>query len=120
MSATTEFHVVDTPDGTVLEPCPVCASDAALWRRSEDPSGRSHVAACCTHGQAIGPQDGALMEGCPMYFPQEEFYRNRIADAVKFWNDFAKAAGTLQRKNRWERAQVLRGLASPPSAESAK
>lgn len=120
MSATIEFHAIDTPAGTILEPCPVCASAAALWRRSEDPSGRTHVAACCTHAQAIGPQDAALMEGCPMYFPGEEFYRNRIADAAKFWNEFAKATGALQRKNRWERAQVLRGLASQPDTEKAE
>lgn len=103
-----EFNAVPVPDGSTLEPCPLCASDAAIWRRSSGPDSKTHVAVCCSRTEPIGPQEGALIEGCPMYFPGEEFYRNRIADAVKFWNEFAIAAAVLQRNNRWARAQVLR------------
>lgn len=108
---TEDFDKQEIPDGTVLEPCPMCASDAELWKRTVvTGSGDTqiHPFVCCGHGEPIGPQFSDVSGGCPLFMPPEDFYRARIADAVKHWNSFAKAATQLQRKNRWERACILR------------
>jgi hypothetical protein len=100
------------PNGwTPLEACPVCGSEAALWQYSESETTPRKLLVCCTHGDAIGPQDGLTNEGCLLYMPPENFYRETIRDAVRYWNEFAKALSTLRRQNNWKTAQVLRGNA---------
>ena len=32
-----------------------------------------------------------MNEGCLLYMPPDEFHRHRAADAVKFWNEYARA-----------------------------
>lgn len=39
--------------------------------------------------------------------------RGRGHDAVRYWNEYAKALTALQRKNRWQTAQALRGEVKP-------
>ena len=103
------FKKLDTPEGTHLEPCPVCASSPELWRRSDSPSSPTETAVCCCNGDAIGPQDGEVNKGCLLYMPPDDFYRPTIRDAVKYWNEYAKALCAQQRARRWETASVLRG-----------
>ena len=106
-----DFDQQDIPTGVTLEPCPLCASDAQIWKRTtvtRSGDTQIHPFVCCSHGEPIGPQFNDITSGCPMFMPPEDFYRMRIADAVKQWNSFAKAATALQRKNRWSRAKVLR------------
>lgn len=107
-----EFKKIDTPDGTHLEHCPVCASPAELWRRSDSPSSPIETAVCCGNGNPIGPQDGIANEGCLLFMPPDNFYRPTMRDAVKYWNEYAKAVSAQQRANRWAAAQVLRGEAA--------
>ena len=45
----------------------------------------------CTNGEKFGPQEGFMNEGCLLYMPPDEFYRHRAADAVQFWNEYARA-----------------------------
>ncbi|HEY0915673.1 MAG TPA: hypothetical protein VGE22_12450 [Solimonas sp.] len=94
---------------TPLEPCPVCGSEAALWQYSESETAPRKLLVCCTHGDPIGPQDGLTNEGCLLYMPPDNFYRETIRDAARYWNEFAKALSALRRQNNWKQAQVLRG-----------
>jgi len=103
-----DYKQLPTPEG--LEACPCCGSPAELWRYSEDITSPTQTVVCCSRGDAIGPQeeDGLAGAGCPLYMPPNGFYCATQREAVKYWNDFAKALTALQRKNRWDHAQVLR------------
>lgn len=49
------------------------------------------------------------IEPCPVCGADaQDFYRGRIAEAVKFWNEYAKALNAQRRERNWKRAQVLR------------
>lgn len=97
-----EYSSLDIPTGTHIEPCPCCSSDGALWQYIAADGGVS-TAVMCSHGGPIGPQDGAAYDGCPLYMPNDDFYRATIREAVKYWNEFAKALTALNRKNSWQR-----------------
>jgi hypothetical protein len=96
------------PDGYALERCPVCGSAGQLWQYSESETAPRKLLVCCTHGEPFGPQDGLTNEGCLLYMPPDNFYRETIRDAARYWNEFAKALSTLRRQNNWQHAQVLR------------
>lgn len=105
------YKNIPIPDGTHIEPCPVCGADGALWRRSDAFNEPMDHAVECTNGDAIGPQNGLMNEGCFLYFgPVEQFYHGRIADAVKYWNEFAKALNAQRRKRNWDRVGGLSGV----------
>ena len=108
-----EFKKLDTPGGVHLEPCPVCASEGELWRRSDSPSSPTETAVCCSNGDVIGPQAGEVNTGCLLFMPPDDFYRGTMRDAVKYWNEYAKALGAQQRARRWELARVLRDGRAP-------
>lgn len=105
------YKKVDTPEGVHLEPCPVCASAAELWRYSDSPNSPTTTAVMCSNGQAFGPQEGITNEGCLLFMPPDDFQRGTIREAVKYWNEYAKALESQRRARRWEAAKVLRGAA---------
>ena len=49
-----------------------------------------------------------MNEGCLLYMPPQDFYRGRIAEAVKFWNQYALSLNAQRRERNWQRAKVLR------------
>ncbi len=100
------YKQLDTPDG--LELCPCCGSAAQLWQYSESATAPTSKVICCENGEKFGPQDGMANEGCLLYMPPENFYRATIREAMKFWNEYAKALTSQQRKRRWEKARVIR------------
>ena len=53
------------------------------------------------------------MGGCLLYLPPQPFYRATIREAVRYWNDYAKALEKLRRAKHWETAKVLRGQSCP-------
>jgi len=98
----------------MLEACPMCGSEPGLWQYSETRDAPTTKLVACSHGEAVGPQiqdGGNVFSGCLLYMPTEDFYRGRIVEAINYWNSYANAMTALQRKNRWERAQVLRSKA---------
>lgn len=102
-----DYKPLETPAG--VERCPVCGSEAQLWQYSDSPNSPVKRLVMCSHGDKIGPQNGLIHEGCLLYMPGDDFYRETARDAVRFWNEFAKALSTLRRQNNWQHAQVLRG-----------
>jgi hypothetical protein len=99
----------ELPAGMLLEPCPVCGADSELWLHSRDfANGPIDKLVMCSNGDRFGPQDGAMNEGCLLYMPPQEFYRARIIEAVKFWNQYSKALNAERRTRHWNRANVLR------------
>ena len=104
---TIEYTRLDTPSGTHLESCPCCGSAPGIWQYVDD-AGDATKVVMCTFGDSIGPQNGLQSSGCPLYFPSMESYRATIREAVKYWNEFAKALTKVQRENRWEAHKVMR------------
>lgn len=104
------YKKADLPGGgVVIVPCPVCGADAEVWQYSTDfKNGPIDKVVMCTNGDKFGPQDGLMNEGCLLYMPPQDFYRGRIVEAVKFWNDYAQALNEQRRRRNWKRAQVLR------------
>lgn len=100
-----------TPAGTHVEPCPACAADPEVWQYIAKPGEVAQKVVMCSHDEAIGPHD-PVAGGCLLYMPPNDFYAPTIREAVKHWNEFAKALGSLRRKNGWKRARVLRGSAA--------
>lgn len=98
-----------------MELCPVCGAKPGLWRYSESPTSATTKAVMCSTGETIGPQDGIANEGCLLYMPPDNFYRATEREAVKYWNEFAKAITARQRQNRWAAARVLRSASSQES-----
>jgi hypothetical protein len=107
--------------GPTLEACPICGSEGQLWQYSESETAPRKLLVMCSHGDRIGPQDGLTNEGCPFYMPPDAHYRETIRDAVRYWNELAKAINSLRRKNGWARASVLRspvaGVPVTPAAQ---
>ena len=86
-----EYKKGETPK-CAIEPCPVCGADAELWLFSDDfENGPINKLMMCTNGEKFGPQEGFMNEGCLLYMPPDEFHHGRAADAVKFWNEYARA-----------------------------
>lgn len=79
-----------------LEPCPCCGSPAELWQYSVSPTAPTTKLGMCSNGDRIGPQDGIAYEGCPLFMPNDNFFRDTIRDAVRYWNEFAIALRTIR------------------------
>lgn len=110
------YKKAEIPEGFEAEPCPVCGAAAELWQYSTDfKNGPIDKVMMCSNGEKFGPQDGATNEGCLLYMPPQDFYRGRIAEAVKFWNQYARALNAQRRERNWKRAKVLREVT--PNAE---
>ena len=111
-----EYKKAELPAGAYLAPCPVCGADAELWQYSKDfKNGPIEKAVMCSNGERFGPQDGATNEGCLLYMPPQDFYRGRVVEAVKFWNEYANVLNSQRRGRNWKRAKVLR--AETPNAK---
>jgi hypothetical protein len=108
MATHNDYRLCSIPAGVFIEPCPCCGAEAAVWDFSERPDQIVRRVVMCSHGTAIGPQDGLVNEGCLLYMPHDQFYRDTAKDAVRYWNEFARSLGILARSNRWQRAKALR------------
>jgi hypothetical protein len=92
------YKKVPGVDGIVR--CPVCGSGASVWKHSNsfaDESMPVTKAVMCDNGDPFGPQrESATNAGCLLFMPPSEFYRARISEAVKYWNEYAAALTALR------------------------
>lgn len=91
-----------------IDRCPVCGADAAVWEFAENKGDPVQRVVMCANGEKFGPQDGMLNEGCLLYMPPEQFYHGTGRDAVRYWNEYARALCTQRRKRNWANHQILR------------
>lgn len=91
-----QFAFAPPNGGPTLEPCPICNSAGSLWQYSESETAPRKLLVMCSHGDRIGPQDGLTNEGCPFYMPPDGHYRETIRDAVRYWNELARAIAALR------------------------
>lgn len=92
-----DYKQLDCPHD--LERCPVCNSKPQLWQYSTSDTTPRRLLVACSHGDKIGPQEGLVTEGCLLYMPPDDFYRETIRDAASYWNRFAKALVALREFN---------------------
>ncbi|MNV78678.1 hypothetical protein D3C71_1721820 [compost metagenome] len=86
-------------DGAQICACPCCGAKPELWQFSETPTSDCLKVVMCSTSEGIGPQEGFGNEGCPLYMPNDDFYRPTQREAIKYWNAFAAALKELQRQN---------------------
>lgn len=91
-----------------IELCPICGSAASVWEFSEQPSDPVQRVVMCENGERFGPQDGLTNDGCLLYMPPDQFYHGRGADALRYWNEYAKALSIQRRRRSWDTHRVLR------------
>ena len=111
-----DYYLMEPPPVEAVEACPCCGSSARVWVYSEDPTMPVTRVVMCDHSDSIGPRDSLVYEGCLLQMPPDEFYRETGRDAVRYWNEYAKALTAAQRANRWNTSQVLRGPQSDIAA----
>jgi len=111
-----DYKSLDFPPGVHVAACPVCGAAGSLWQYSESERDETTKAVCCVTGEAFGPQDGMVNEGCLLYLPPSSFYRATVREAIKYWNEYAKSLTAIRRANNWKAAKVLRD--AEPGAES--
>ena len=104
-----EYRLMEPPPAEPLEPCPCCGSAARVWEYVDKTDGPVVRVVMCDHKGSIGPRDALVYEGCLLQMPPDDFYRGTGRDAVRYWNEYAKALTAKQRASRWEAHQVLRG-----------
>lgn len=63
-----------------LKPCPFCGHDAELWDHEISEGIFVKVAMCTNSGDGFGYQN------CPMYMPNEGFYKSTKREAITIWN----------------------------------
>jgi hypothetical protein len=85
-----------TGHGKQIAPCPVCSAAGEVWRYSESPSSPTATAVMCARGEAFGPQEPGVHEGCVLFMPPQEFYKATIREAVNYWNEYAEAVRQLR------------------------
>lgn len=107
MTAHEIYKPIEAP--AEIEPCACCGGTGELYQFSETETSPVNRVVMCTTSETIGPRDALTSEGCLLYMPPDDFYRATGREAVKYWNEFQKALGVMQRTKRWKRAQVLRG-----------
>lgn len=103
-----DYYLMEPPPAEALEACPCCGSSARVWVYAEDPTMPVTRVVMCDHSGSIGPRDALVYEGCLLQMPPDDFYRETGREAVRYWNEYAKALTATQRANRWKTAQVLR------------
>jgi len=103
-----EYKLMMPPPAELLEACPCCGSSARVWQYVEVKGGPVVRVVMCDHEGTIGPRDGMIYEGCLLQMPPRDFYRETGRDAVRYWNEYAKALTAAQRANRWSSAQAMR------------
>lgn len=104
-----DYCLMEPPPVEAVEACPCCGSSARVWVYSEDPTMPVKRVVMCDNSDSIGPRDSLVYEGCLLQMPSDDFYRETGRDAVRYWNEYAKALTAAQRANRWKTAKVLRG-----------
>jgi hypothetical protein len=105
---THDYSLMEPPPAEPLEACPCCGSSARVWQYTEAPGAEVQRVVMCDHEGDIGPRDSLVYEGCLLQMPPNDFYRATGREAVRYWNEYAKALTAVQRASRWNAARVLR------------
>lgn len=108
-----DYYLMEPPPAEPVDACPCCGSSARVWVYAEDPTMPVTRVVMCDHSGSIGPRDALVYEGCLLQMPPDDFYRETGREAVRYWNEYAKALTAAQRANRWKTAKVLRTAGAP-------
>ena len=114
-----DYKLMQPPPAEPIEACPCCGSSARVWEYVDTPGAVVERVVMCDQSGDIGPRDSLMYEGCLLQMPPQDFYRGTGREAVRYWNEYAKALTAAQRANRWKSAQVLRNDKTPNALAQA-
>jgi len=86
-----DYYLMEPPPAEPVAACPCCGSSARVWVYAEDLDMPVTRVVMCDHSGDIGPRDSLVYEGCLLQMPPDDFYRETGRDAVRYWNEYAKA-----------------------------
>lgn len=92
-----DYKQLELPAG--VEPCPCCGSAPTLWQYSESATDPTKKLIMCSNGEDVGPRISLAYGGCLLYMPPNDFYRETIRDATRYWNEHAVALRTIRELN---------------------
>ena len=90
------FVQLDLP-ATATPLCPVCLSDAELWKNIGDPD-CNRYSVCCSYSN----QEEFIstpIEECPLYFGPRKHWQSTRKEAVIEWNEYSAALLKLRESN---------------------
>ena len=108
MTVHNDYRPMVPPPSEPIEPCPCCGSAASVWEYSEKPTDEVQRVVMCEKAEDLGPREGLVYTGCLLYMPPNDFYKATGRDAVRYWNEFAKATNAHRRMASWARHSALR------------
>ena len=105
-----DYRLMEPAPSEPLERCPCCGSSARVWEYIETPGAAVMRVVMCDHGDDIGPRYSLVYAGCLLAMPPNDFYRATGREAVRYWNEYAKALTAFRRRENWNahRLGVLR------------
>lgn len=84
------YRVMSPAPDELPVPCPCCGSGVRVWELVPKDGPVTRVVMCENVG-GIGPRDAMMHGGCLLHMPPDDFYHGTGRDAVRYWNDYAKA-----------------------------
>jgi hypothetical protein len=90
------YRLMEPPPAEPLEACPCCGSVSSVWEYIDEPGSDVQRVVMCGHSGGVGPRDALVYEGCLLQMPPADFYRATGREAVRYWNEYAKALTALR------------------------
>lgn len=88
------------PEGTEIEPCPICGAEPELWWYSENfEEGPIQKVVMCSNSEPFTYLESFADEGCLLFMPPAKFYCLTAKSAIKFWNAYAKGVVEKRTEN---------------------
>ena len=92
------YRLMEPPPTEQPLDCPVCGSGAMVYEYVESEGTSVQRVVMCERGD-LPPRDTLKESGCLLFMPPDDFYHGRGADAVKYWNEHARAVLAIRKEN---------------------
>lgn len=102
-----DYQKMEPPPAEPVEWCPCCGGSATVWQYIDKPGASVERVVMCDHSEDLGPRDSLVYNGCLLAMPPQDFYKGTGREAVRYWNEYAKAL-TAKRAMAVDDAQALR------------
>ena len=77
--------------------CPCCGDKASVWEYIESPNHPVTRVVMCDNDNGIGRRDSLMHSGCLLQMPPNDFYQPTGREAVRYWNEYARALTAVRR-----------------------
>jgi len=91
------YRPMEPQPADAVDECPCCGDKASVWEYVESPNHPVTRVVMCDYSGSIGPRDAAVYEGCLLHMPPDDFYQPTGREAVRYWNEYARALTAVRR-----------------------